>query len=203
VLGQDPDSDRFAGAEREYVVQSLMRSLVVNLPSPPLPQSPSSGQWTIFTGDQLGSLFASFILDIFKQSTATSHQPLTKLAMVASIVSSKMIEAMAQVEGFKFVQCLTGFKYIGNTCLNLVEEGYEVPFGYEEAIGFMFGDEIRDKDGVAATVRRTKVMSFLIIADRVFLVGGNLIQMTFVQLVAALNAQGKTLKGHLQNLYEK
>jgi phosphomannomutase len=37
--------------------------------------------------------------------------------------------------------------------LKLVEEGYFAPFGYEEAIGFMFGDEIRDKDGVAATVR--------------------------------------------------
>jgi phosphomannomutase len=31
-----------------------------------------------------------------------------KLAMVASTVSSKMIEAMAQHEGFKFVECLTG-----------------------------------------------------------------------------------------------
>ncbi len=45
-----------------------------------------------------------------------------------------------------------GFKYIGNTALTLVEQGYEVPFGYEEAIGFMIGSEIRDKDGVAATV---------------------------------------------------
>lgn len=33
-----------------------------------------------------------------------------------------------------------------------MRQGYEVPFGYEEAIGFMFGSEIRDKDGVAATV---------------------------------------------------
>ena len=45
-----------------------------------------------------------------------------------------------------------GFKYIGNTALNLVDQGFEVPFGYEEAIGFMFGNDIRDKDGVAATV---------------------------------------------------
>ena len=45
-----------------------------------------------------------------------------------------------------------GFKYIGNTALDLVMEGFDVPFGYEEAIGFMFGSDIRDKDGVAATV---------------------------------------------------
>jgi phosphomannomutase len=37
--------------------------------------------------------------------------------------------------------------------LQLEKEGYDVPFGYEEAIGFMFGSQIRDKDGVAATVR--------------------------------------------------
>jgi hypothetical protein len=47
---------------------------------------------------------------------------------------------------------MPGFKYIGNTALALVEQGFEVPFGYEEAIGFMFGSYIRDKDGVAATV---------------------------------------------------
>ena len=45
-----------------------------------------------------------------------------------------------------------GFKYIGNSALTLVEQGFEVPFGYEEAIGFMIGSEIRDKDGVAAAV---------------------------------------------------
>jgi phosphoglucomutase len=33
-----------------------------------------------------------------------------------------------------------------------VKEGYRVPFGYEEAIGFMLNTGIRDKDGVAATV---------------------------------------------------
>ena len=45
-----------------------------------------------------------------------------------------------------------GFKFIGNAALALVAEGYAVPFGYEEAIGYMFGDEVRDKDGVAASV---------------------------------------------------
>jgi len=56
-----------------------------------------------------------------------------------------MVEKMAELEGFKFVECLTGmllydagfhsyfvnlgFKFIGNTALALVAEGYTVPLG--------------------------------------------------------------------------
>lgn len=75
---------------------------------------------------------------------------------------------MALVEGIKYEECLTGifyflffksiaqlllgFKYIGNTALKLEEQGYQVLLGYEEAIGYMFGQHVHDKDGVAATV---------------------------------------------------
>ncbi|KAJ7771839.1 hypothetical protein B0H16DRAFT_1305777 [Mycena metata] len=151
VLSQDPDSDRFCAAEKRR-----------------------DGQWTVFTGDQLGTLFAAQILDQYK----ASGKPIEKLAMVASTVSSKMIEAMAEKEGFKFVECLTGFKFIGNTALNLVEQGFEVPFGYEEAIGYMFGSRVRDKDGVAAT-------------------------MSFAELVTALESQGKTAQSYLDELYQR
>ncbi|KAI1790740.1 phosphoglucomutase 1 [Ganoderma leucocontextum] len=151
ILAQDPDSDRFAAAERG-----------------------PDGKWIQFTGDQLGTLFASATLDKYR----AMGKPLSKLAMVASTVSSKMIEAMAHAEGFKFAECLTGFKYIGNTALTLVQEGYEVPFGYEEAIGFMFGSNLRDKDGVAASV-------------------------VFAEFVASLQRQGKTASSRLKELYEQ
>jgi len=150
VLAQDPDSDRFSAAER------------------------TSEGWKVFTGDQLGAIFAGRILDIWKGA----GKPLRKLAMVASTVSSKLLERMAEVERFKFVECLTGFKFIGNSALNLVAEGYEVPFGYEEAIGFMFGSEVRDKDGVAATL-------------------------VFAELVASLRSSGRTVNGYLKELYER
>ncbi|CAA7270161.1 unnamed protein product [Cyclocybe aegerita] len=150
VLAQDPDSDRFTAAEK----------------------SPEG--WVLFKGDQLGTLFADQVLQSYK----SSGKPINQLAMVASTVSSKMIEAMAETEGFKFVECLTGFKFIGNTALQLVEKGYEVPFGYEEAIGYMFGSQIRDKDGVAATV-------------------------SFVNLALSLRARGQTVNQHLQDLYSR
>ncbi|KZT26348.1 Phosphoglucomutase, first 3 domain-containing protein [Neolentinus lepideus HHB14362 ss-1] len=151
VLAQDPDADRFAAAERR-----------------------PNGEWVPFTGDQLGTLFAAAILQRYR----SSGKPFSKLAMVASTVSSKMIAAMAASEGFRFVDCLTGFKYIGNTALALVIDGFDVPFGYEEAIGFMFGDEVRDKDGIAATI-------------------------VFVDLVISLHAQGKTAYSYLQELYQR
>jgi len=85
---------------------------------------------------------------------------------------------MAKVESFKFVESLTGFKYIGNTALDLVREGYTVPFGYEEAIGFMLDTGIRDKDGVAATV-------------------------FFAEMVVWLESQGRSAAVFLDRLYEK
>jgi len=69
--------------------------------------SSKTGDWTLFTGDQLGSLFANRVLHAYK----ASGKPVEKLAMVASTVSSKMIEAMAKREGFKFVECLTGSSF--------------------------------------------------------------------------------------------
>jgi hypothetical protein len=53
---------------------------------------------------------------------------------------------------------VSGFKYIGNAALQLDKEGYEVPFGYEEAIGYMVETNIRDKDGVSATVRVHRIL---------------------------------------------
>ncbi|KAG8683464.1 Phosphoglucomutase-3, partial [Ceratobasidium sp. 395] len=108
VFAQDPDSDRFAAAQKR-----------------------SDGTWFVFSGDQLGSLFAAWTLEGYQ----ALGRPIEKLAMVASTVSSKLI----------------GFKYIGNAARTLESEGYNVLFGYEEAIGFMLGEEVRDKDGVSAT----------------------------------------------------
>ena len=82
----------------------------------------SDGSWHQFSGDQLGSLFAARALYKYKRSgkplgeLGAALAPRThvcvagQMAMVASTVSSKMIEAMAQKEGFKFVECLTGLK---------------------------------------------------------------------------------------------
>ena len=80
----------------------------------------------MFTGDQIGALFAGRILAQYKASgkplgrsgpfsfvcsakcSLRPQNDTEKLSMVASTVSSKMAEAMAAAEGFNFTECLTG-----------------------------------------------------------------------------------------------
>ena len=73
-----------------------------------------------------------------------------RFAMLSSAVSSKMLRSMAQIEGFHHEETLTGFKWMGNKSLDLVNQGYTAPYAFEEAIGYMFGEIVRDKDGIAA-----------------------------------------------------
>ncbi|KAI8853160.1 hypothetical protein BC829DRAFT_382994 [Chytridium lagenaria] len=85
------------------------------------------GKWHTFTGDQIDGM------------------DISRLAMVASTVSSKMLRSMAEREGFYFEETLTGFKWMSNP-------GFIPRFAYEEAIGFMVHDKVFDKDGVSALV---------------------------------------------------
>lgn len=57
--------------------------------------------------------------------------------MVASTVSSKILRAIAQKEGFNFEETLTGFKWIANKIDEVMQSDPEVQniFAFEEAIG--------------------------------------------------------------------
>lgn len=39
---------------------------------------------------------------------------------------------------------------MGNRACELLKQGHQVLFAYEEAIGFMFGTTVLDKDGISA-----------------------------------------------------
>lgn len=120
ILASDPDADRLAVAQK--------------LPT---------GDWKQFTGNQLGILLASHILDAYTK-------PRDKLAMLSSTVSSRMLAVMGEKEGFKHAETLTGFKWMGNIALDLDAEGYDTRFAFEEAIGYMIPGVVKDKDSVAA-----------------------------------------------------
>ena len=50
---------------------------------------------------------------------------------------------------------------MGNVCHDLLEKGHEVLFAFEEAIGFMFGTTVLDKDGVSAAVVAGELAGYL------------------------------------------
>ncbi|RLV94957.1 Phosphoribomutase [Spathaspora sp. JA1] len=123
VVANDPDADRFTVAIET-----------------------KQGNWKQLTGNEIGFLFAVyFIEEIIPESS------LKNIYLVNSTVSSQILNAMAKKQGFNFQETLTGFKWIGNKAIDLEKSGYTVPFGYEEAIGFMF-NLVHDKDGISAAI---------------------------------------------------
>lgn len=120
IIANDPDADRFAVAERMQ-----------------------QGNWHQFTGNQMGILLGSHILETYEGDRKT-------LIMLASTVSSRMLSAMAVKEGFLYQETLTGFKWLGNVAQKLTADGHDAAYAFEEAIGYMFPTTVWDKDGIAA-----------------------------------------------------
>lgn len=111
--------------------------LAVSVPFP-------GGVWRALTGNQIGCLLAEFML-----STRDNLDG----PVINSIVSSPLLGDIAAHHGVPFTQTLTGFKWICNASLDLIDQG-EGPLimGYEEALGYSIGDTVRDKDGISAAV---------------------------------------------------
>jgi phosphomannomutase len=120
VLANDPDADRCAAA----------------VPDPDAATSDNPSGWRMLRGDEVGSLLGAHILargvgadDVFANS----------------IVSSRLLAAMAAGAGIRHEETLTGFKWISR-----------VPglrYGYEEALGYCVDPaRVRDKDGVSAAL---------------------------------------------------
>ncbi|XP_050504294.1 phosphopentomutase [Diabrotica virgifera virgifera] len=137
ILANDPDADRLAMAEK----------------------SPKTGEWRIFNGNETGALIGWWMLTTFKKRNPSF--PLSKVYMLSSTVSSMILNTMSKKEGFKFVDTLTGFKWLGNKALELEKEGNKVIFAFEEAIGFMCSTEVLDKDGVSAAAQLASMVSYV------------------------------------------
>lgn len=62
---------------------------------------------------------------------------------------------------FVFKETLTGFKWMGGKALDLIEQGKNVLFAFEEAIGYMCGTRVLDKDGISAGVCVAEMAAYL------------------------------------------
>jgi phosphoglucomutase/phosphopentomutase len=103
--------------------------------------------------------------DQLSKQTLVQPKPLKKpedCYMLSTAVSSRFLQSMAKVEGFNFIETLTGFKYMGNIAHDLISSQEKcVLFAYEEAIGYMVDPEILDKDGISAAVQLAQCAAYL------------------------------------------
>lgn len=73
--------------------------------------------------------------------------------MISTIVTTNMAAAIAKHYGVKFIEVLTGFKYIGQQILGFETKGEGTYlFGFEESYGCLIGTHARDKDAIVATM---------------------------------------------------
>ncbi|BCO37392.1 phospho-sugar mutase [Mycobacterium heckeshornense] len=113
---------------------------------------PAPDGWRMLTGDETGCLLGDYIL---------SHTESVETAVVAStVVSSRMLAAIAAHHGARHVETLTGFKWLARADAGL--PGCRLVYAYEEAIGHCVDpDAVRDKDGISAAVLACDVVATL------------------------------------------
>ena len=133
VIGTDPDSDRIG-------VLSLR-----------------GGEYRHLNGNQVGVLLLDYVIKGLKRSGRMPAHP----AAIKTIVSSELFRRIAEKNGVKLFEVLTGFKFIGEKMLEFEKTGeYEYIFGYEESYGYLKGTYCRDKDAVVSSMLVCEAASY-------------------------------------------
>ncbi len=153
VLATDPDADRLGVRVKD-----------------------KDGVYHTLTGNMSGCLLEEYELS---QRLARDGKLPKDGAVVSTIVTTNMAGAIARAYNMKFIEVLTGFKFIGQQILGFENSGkgtYE--FGFEESYGCLIGTHARDKDAIVAT-------------------------MALCEAAAYYKTQGKTLWDAMIDMYEK
>lgn len=152
VLATDPDADRLG----VYVKDQ-------------------QGEYHSLTGNMSGCLLADYEIG---QRKALKGLPQDG-ALIKTIVTTNMADAIARAYGVRLIEVLTGFKYIGQQILGFEENHTGTYlFGFEESYGCLIGTHARDKDAIVAT-------------------------MALCEAAAYYKTQGKTLWDAMIDMYEK
>jgi len=153
ILANDPDADRFG----LYAKDSR------------------TGEYVQFNGNMTGNLVAEYILSQRKEKGTLPENG----AVIKTIVSSNLTDAIAKEYGVKLFSTLTGFKNIAKIIREFEEDNsYDCLYSYEESYGCIIGTHARDKDGIVAV-------------------------MTVCEAAAYYKKQGLTLWDQMLKIYEK
>lgn len=159
LLATDPDADRVGIAIKDE------KGIRVDV-----------GEYALLSGNETGILLLDYIC---MRRCATNTMP-NDPVMVKTIVTSDMAKQVADYYGVRTIDCLTGFKFIGEQIGLLEAHGKEDSyiFGLEESYGYLSGGYVRDKDAV----------------DGAFLI---------CEMYAYYKTQGISLLDKLEELYQK
>jgi phosphoglucomutase len=135
VLATDPDADRLGIYAKDV----------------------KTGEYVSFTGNMSGMLIGEYrISEQKKLGTLPANG-----ALVKTIVTTNLADAIADSYGLKLIEVLTGFKYIGDQIKRFEKDGsYEYVFGLEESYGCLAGTHARDKDAVCAVMCLAEAAAF-------------------------------------------
>ena len=107
---------------------------------------PTRDGWRMLSGDETGWLLGDYILSQVEPGAVTEAT-----VVASSVVSSRMLAAIAKEHGARHVETLTGFKWLSRADADL--PGCTLVYAYEEAIGHSVDPAaVRDKDGISAAV---------------------------------------------------
>ena len=135
ILATDPDADRLG-------VYALDKA---------------TSEYVSFTGNMSGMLIAWYLLS---EKRATGTMPANP-ALVKTIVTTNMADALTSAFDVKLIEVLTGFKYIGEQ-IKFFEQNhtYNYVFGLEESYGCLAGTHARDKDAPVAVMCLCEVAAY-------------------------------------------
>ena len=129
------------------------------------------GEYVYLSGNQIGALLIDYIL-------ANKKYEVKNTFILTSIVTSSFGAKVAGEYGVETLITFTGFKNLGKKMEELLKKGKNSIFAYEESIGYLPENFIRDKDGISA--------AYLV-----------------AEMAGNLKRQGMTLVDKLNDLYSK
>ncbi|HTM92353.1 MAG TPA: phospho-sugar mutase, partial [Flavisolibacter sp.] len=122
LCGTDPDADRIGIGIKD-----------------------SKGAWVLMNGNQTAVLAFNYMIESRKEKGIAQPNDM----VVKTIVTTNLIDVIAERNGVNCYNVLTGFKWIAEL-IKEKEDKENYVIGGEESYGLMIGSQIRDKDAVSA-----------------------------------------------------
>ncbi|MBQ6143847.1 MAG: phospho-sugar mutase [Clostridia bacterium] len=108
----------------------------------------NGGEFRLLTGNEIGVILFNYIISCKKEKLSSQS------VLIKSLVSTPLVNEIAEKNNCKVKEVLTGFKNIAAEILKMEKNNNlsDYLFGFEESNGYLLGTYARDKDAVSAAL---------------------------------------------------